>query len=121
METVAASAEVIAAVVHAMRGDCAAARRHAGPALASVEPGENGLSRPPGQRRPDQPPDRRPPLPVTAHGQLAPVYAPSGHPRPATTLAAVEELNHAYSGVEVTVAGPGPERIAADGRWAGRR
>src|SRR5277367_4643826 len=29
--------------------------------------------RPPSQRRPDQRPDRRPSLPVTAHGQLAPV------------------------------------------------
>ena len=29
--------------------------------------------RPPGQRRPDRPRDRRPALPLTAHGQLAPV------------------------------------------------
>jgi DNA-binding CsgD family transcriptional regulator len=43
MEIVAASADVITAAVLAMRGDCAAARRHAGRALASVDPAENGL------------------------------------------------------------------------------
>ena len=44
--------------------------------------------RPPGQRRPDQPPDWRPALPVTAHGQLAPVpvlpQARGSQPKPAT-------------------------------------
>jgi DNA-binding CsgD family transcriptional regulator len=43
MEVVAASAEVITAAVLAMRGDSGAARRHAGRALASVDPAENGL------------------------------------------------------------------------------
>ncbi len=43
MEIVAASAGVIAAVVLAMRGNSAAALRHAGRALASVDPAENGL------------------------------------------------------------------------------
>ena len=44
--------------------------------------------RPPGQRRPDRPRDRRPALPVTAHGQLAPVpvlsQAGGSQPPPAT-------------------------------------
>ena len=44
--------------------------------------------RPAGQRRPDRPRDRRPALPVTAHGQLAPVpvlsQARGGQPPPAT-------------------------------------
>jgi hypothetical protein len=44
--------------------------------------------RPPGQRRPDRPRDRRPALPLTAHGQLAPVpvlsQARGGQPPPAT-------------------------------------
>ena len=44
--------------------------------------------RPAGQRRPDRPRDRRPALPVTAHGQLAPVpvlsQAGGGQPPPAT-------------------------------------
>ena len=44
--------------------------------------------RPPGQRRTDQPPDRRPALPLTAHGQLAPVpvlpQARGSRPKPAT-------------------------------------
>jgi len=43
MDIVAASADVIAAAVLAMRGDSTAARRHAGRALASVDPAENGL------------------------------------------------------------------------------
>ena len=43
MEIVAASAEVIAATVLAMRGDSTDARRHAGRALADVDPTENGL------------------------------------------------------------------------------
>ena len=43
MEIVAASAEVIAATVLAMRGDSTDARRHAGRALADVDPAENGL------------------------------------------------------------------------------
>jgi DNA-binding CsgD family transcriptional regulator/tetratricopeptide (TPR) repeat protein len=43
METVAASADVITATVLALRGDCAAARRHAARALAAVDPAENGL------------------------------------------------------------------------------
>src|ERR1022692_1131275 len=44
--------------------------------------------RPPGQRRLDQPPDRRPALPLAAHGQLAPVpvlsQAWGSRPPPAT-------------------------------------
>ena len=44
--------------------------------------------RPPGQRRPDRPRDRRPALPLTAHGQLAPVpvlsQARGSQPPPAT-------------------------------------
>ena len=44
--------------------------------------------RPPGQRRPDQPADRRPALPLPAHSQLAPVpvlsQARGGRPQPAT-------------------------------------
>jgi DNA-binding CsgD family transcriptional regulator len=43
MEIVAASAEVIAATVLAMRGDSTDARRHAGRALSDVDPTENGL------------------------------------------------------------------------------
>jgi DNA-binding CsgD family transcriptional regulator len=43
MEIVAASAEVITATVLALRGDSAAARRHADRALASVDPAECGL------------------------------------------------------------------------------
>jgi DNA-binding CsgD family transcriptional regulator len=43
MEIVAASAGVIAAAVLAMRGNSAAALRHAGKALANVDPAENGL------------------------------------------------------------------------------
>ena len=43
MDIVAASADVIAAAVLAMRGDSAAARKHASRALASVDPAENGL------------------------------------------------------------------------------
>jgi DNA-binding CsgD family transcriptional regulator len=43
MEIVAASSEVITAAVLAMRGDSAAARSHAGSALAAVDPAENGL------------------------------------------------------------------------------
>jgi len=43
MEIIAASADVITAALLAMRGDSAAARRHAGRALASVDPAENGL------------------------------------------------------------------------------
>ncbi|HLQ57053.1 MAG TPA: LuxR C-terminal-related transcriptional regulator, partial [Streptosporangiaceae bacterium] len=43
MNTVAASADVIAAAVLAMRGDSGAARRHAGRALATGDPAENGL------------------------------------------------------------------------------
>ena len=44
--------------------------------------------RPPGQRRPDRPRDRRPAVPLTAHGQLAPVpvlsQAGGSQPPPAT-------------------------------------
>src|SRR6185437_7803267 len=44
--------------------------------------------RPPGQRRPDRPRDRRPAVPVPAHGQLAPVpvlpQAGGSQPPPAT-------------------------------------
>jgi DNA-binding CsgD family transcriptional regulator len=43
MDMVAASADVITATVLAMRADSAAARRHAGRALASVDPAETGL------------------------------------------------------------------------------
>jgi ATP/maltotriose-dependent transcriptional regulator MalT len=43
MDMVAASADVITAIVLAMRADSGAARRHAGRALASVDPAENGL------------------------------------------------------------------------------
>ena len=43
MEIVAASAEVIAAIVLAMRGNSTDARRQAGRALADVDPAENGL------------------------------------------------------------------------------
>jgi len=43
MEIVAASAEVITATVLALRGDSGAARRHAGRALAAVDPAECGL------------------------------------------------------------------------------
>jgi DNA-binding CsgD family transcriptional regulator len=43
MELVAASAEAITATVLALRADSAAARTHAGRALASVDPAENGL------------------------------------------------------------------------------
>ena len=43
MELVAASADVIAATVLALRGDSAAARRHAARALATVDPAECGL------------------------------------------------------------------------------
>src|SRR5229473_1223069 len=43
MNTVAASADVIAAAVLAMRGDSGAARRHAGRAFATGDPAENGL------------------------------------------------------------------------------
>ncbi len=43
MDMVAASADVITAIVLAMRADSAAARRHADRALASVDPAENGL------------------------------------------------------------------------------
>jgi hypothetical protein len=43
MEIVAASAGVIAAAVLAMRGNSAVALRHAGKALASVDPAENGV------------------------------------------------------------------------------
>jgi DNA-binding CsgD family transcriptional regulator len=41
MTLVAASADLIAATVHAMRGDCAAARSHASRALATVDPAES--------------------------------------------------------------------------------
>jgi DNA-binding CsgD family transcriptional regulator len=40
MDIVAASADVITATVHALRGDPGAARKHAGKALASVDPAE---------------------------------------------------------------------------------
>ena len=43
MELVTAAADLIAATVLAMRGDSAAARRHADRALASVDPAETGL------------------------------------------------------------------------------
>jgi DNA-binding CsgD family transcriptional regulator len=43
MEIVAASADVIAATVFALRADSGAARRHAGRALAAVDPAECGL------------------------------------------------------------------------------
>jgi DNA-binding CsgD family transcriptional regulator/tetratricopeptide (TPR) repeat protein len=43
MDVVAASADVITAIVLAMRADSGAARRHAGRALGSVDPAENGL------------------------------------------------------------------------------
>jgi len=44
----------------------------AGPdALGELTPA--APDRPPGQRRPDRSRDRRPAVPVTAHGQLAPV------------------------------------------------
>ena len=43
MELVAASADVIAATVLALRGDSGAARRHAARALATVDPAECGL------------------------------------------------------------------------------
>jgi tetratricopeptide (TPR) repeat protein len=43
MEIVAASADVITATVLALRGDSGAARRHAGRALATVDPAECGL------------------------------------------------------------------------------
>jgi DNA-binding CsgD family transcriptional regulator len=43
MDVVAASADVITAVVLAMRGDSGAARAHAASALAAVDPAENGL------------------------------------------------------------------------------
>jgi DNA-binding CsgD family transcriptional regulator len=43
MGLVAAAAELIAAAVAAARGDSGAARRHADRAVASVDPGENGL------------------------------------------------------------------------------
>jgi tetratricopeptide (TPR) repeat protein len=43
MDIVAATADVIVAAVLAMRGDSAAARRHADRALATVDPAENGL------------------------------------------------------------------------------
>ena len=43
MDMVAASADVITATVLAMRGDSAAARRHAARALAAVDPAECGL------------------------------------------------------------------------------
>src|SRR5690242_10040172 len=43
MDIVAATADVIVAAVLAMRADSAAARRHAGRALASADPTENGL------------------------------------------------------------------------------
>ena len=43
MELVAASADVIAATVLALRGDSSAARRHAARALAAVDPAECGL------------------------------------------------------------------------------
>jgi hypothetical protein len=43
MELIAASADVITATVMAMRADSGAARRHAGRALATVDPAERGL------------------------------------------------------------------------------
>jgi DNA-binding CsgD family transcriptional regulator len=43
MELVAASADVIAATVLALRGDSGAARRHAAKALATIDPAECGL------------------------------------------------------------------------------
>src|SRR6202034_547268 len=43
MDIVAASADVITATVLAMRGDSGAARRHAGRALAAVDPADCGL------------------------------------------------------------------------------
>jgi DNA-binding CsgD family transcriptional regulator len=43
MDIVAASADVITATVHALRGDSGAARKHAGKALTSVDPAECGL------------------------------------------------------------------------------
>jgi DNA-binding CsgD family transcriptional regulator len=43
MDIVAASADVITATVHGLRGDPGAARKHAGKALASVDPAECGL------------------------------------------------------------------------------
>jgi DNA-binding CsgD family transcriptional regulator/tetratricopeptide (TPR) repeat protein len=43
MELVAATADLIAATVLAMRGDSGAARRHADQALATADPAENGL------------------------------------------------------------------------------
>jgi DNA-binding CsgD family transcriptional regulator len=43
MKLVAASADLIAATVHAMRGDSGAARRRADRALATVDPAESGL------------------------------------------------------------------------------
>ena len=43
MDVVAASADVITAIVLAVRADSGAARRHAGRALGNVDPAENGL------------------------------------------------------------------------------
>src|ERR1700739_1718846 len=43
MKLVAASADLIAATVRAMRGDSGAARRHADRALAIADPAESGL------------------------------------------------------------------------------
>ena len=43
MKLVAASADLIAATVHAMRGDSGAARQHANRALAIADPAESGL------------------------------------------------------------------------------
>jgi DNA-binding CsgD family transcriptional regulator len=43
MGMVAAAADAITATVLALRGDCGPARRHAGRALAAVEPAETGL------------------------------------------------------------------------------
>jgi DNA-binding CsgD family transcriptional regulator len=43
MDIVAASADVITATVHALRGDSVAARRHAARALAAIDPAECGL------------------------------------------------------------------------------
>ena len=43
MDIVAASADVIIAIIHGLRGDPGAARKHAGKALASVDPAENRL------------------------------------------------------------------------------
>src|ERR1700730_3541489 len=61
--------------------------RRTGPPSGAYPPA--APDRPPRQRRPDQPRDRRPALPVTAHGRLTPVQvlpqARDNRPPPATS------------------------------------